>query len=111
MQWSDDGEYLYVATNRRVLMHRVLAENGAVPSLGETVCREVWDGNISVTGSGNEDGDLESEIMGRMAKEMLAGKKWAGHWSSSKPTTEKPQLIQTPLNEGLVDGVDDEFFS
>ncbi|KAJ3399584.1 hypothetical protein HDU80_007783 [Chytriomyces hyalinus] len=75
--WSDDGERLYVSTNRRVLMHTVM--DRTAPSLAECVSREtVWDrrGETAPLGANAE----EKEILERFANELLREKRWAGHW-------------------------------
>ncbi|KAI9343536.1 hypothetical protein BDR26DRAFT_858277 [Obelidium mucronatum] len=74
--WSDDGQRLYVATNRRVLMHTV-ADRTEAPSLLECVSRKVWDGGLVDL----EEKDAEAaEVLKGWAQDLLASKKWAGHW-------------------------------
>ncbi|KAJ3233025.1 hypothetical protein HDU81_002539 [Chytriomyces hyalinus] len=75
--WSDDGDRLYVSTNRRVLMHTVI--DRTVPSLAECVSREtVWDRRDETPPLGaNAE---EKEMLERFANELLREKRWAGHW-------------------------------
>ncbi|KAJ3034935.1 hypothetical protein HDU99_010651 [Rhizoclosmatium hyalinum] len=73
--WSDDGRRLYVATNRRVLMHTV--KEREVPSLFESVCRKVWDGGVE----GLRESDPDAvEMLEEYSKRLLGDKRWANHW-------------------------------
>ncbi|KAI8616041.1 hypothetical protein BC830DRAFT_236712 [Chytriomyces sp. MP71] len=71
--WSDDGDRLYVSTNRRVLMYSVSERTAA--SLAECVSRAcIWD-QLEERVSAE---DLE--IMESIARDLIAGKRWVGHW-------------------------------
>ncbi|KAJ3062432.1 hypothetical protein HDU98_001701 [Podochytrium sp. JEL0797] len=69
--WSDDGQRLHVATNRRVLMHTVVEREPAL--LSECVSRKVWDGKVELQSDA-------AEMVKEFATEALAAKRWAGHW-------------------------------
>ncbi|KAJ3019044.1 UNVERIFIED_CONTAM: hypothetical protein HDU68_010839 [Siphonaria sp. JEL0065] len=73
--WSDDGQRLFVATNRRVLMHTVVEREAA--SLLECVSRKVWNDELGDLAEKDEEG---AEVLKDWAQDLLTSKKWAGHW-------------------------------
>ncbi|KAJ3203658.1 hypothetical protein HDU82_006386, partial [Entophlyctis luteolus] len=70
--WSDDGRYLYVSTDSRVVMHEVA--DWQPPSLRELSCREIWSGKVPATGTEMDD------VARDKARRVLEEKRWAGHW-------------------------------
>jgi hypothetical protein len=67
LAWSDDGMYLYVATQRRVLMYTVIS---TVPSLKDLAVSKCIKTGL----------DKEDEYAKDAVDDWKSGKKWLGHW-------------------------------
>lgn len=87
--WSSDGLYLYVATNRRVVMYQLVSE---VESLKEKIIKEFWKKKLmaikgQADAAGGTDGGHSSiisnsdiEFVSEFEREWRENQQWNPHW-------------------------------